>query len=247
MVDLLEPKIILPALGESNRFRSEGYFLHKMFLPLNIGWKTLLIDEIVSTFIKSELQIVIGANSIVSKILEDWAYLRGHGRQIKILTIDEKTEGQAHTVQHMLSKLRYAQTTPLVIHNIDTILRYEFPTEKTKNLLHTVKLPGDHWSFVLPDQQTSKVIRVTEKERISDYCCNGLYCFESKEVFEYSFVKAYTNFNPSIHKEMFIAPMYNVMIDAGIEVNYRNYESNHVVSVGTPDEYQSMFEGGLYD
>lgn len=79
--------------------------------------------------------------------------------------------------------------------------------------------------------------RTTEKVRISDLCSNGLYYFSSVSLFEESF-KLFAN--QTDIKELFVAPIYNVLIRKGLRVKYILLEKNQTLFAGTPSEYETL-------
>ena len=75
------------------------------------------------------------------------------------------------------------ENEPFAIWNVDTIVRdfEDFSIPNAGNWLTVCELPGDNWSFA--EIQNNKIIRVTEKQRISNWTSIGLYGFESPLVF----------------------------------------------------------------
>ena len=107
--------------------------------------------------------------------------------------------------------------------------------------LEVFKGEGEHWSFALAEENSKKVIRTTEKERISDLCSDGLYYFKKKSVFEKLFLSAKEN-QKTTKNEYYIAPLYNDLIEAGSVVFYDLIENERILFCGTPDEYQQLLK-----
>tara|TARA_B100001057_G_scaffold485879_1_gene566181 strand:+ start:88 stop:471 length:384 start_codon:yes stop_codon:yes gene_type:complete len=106
-------------------------------------------------------------------------------------------------------------------------------------MLETFFAEGDHWSF-------AKVLKnnfvefVTEKDRISNNCSNGLYFFKNIKDYKKAYFELYENFHLSNLynlNENYIAPMYNLMIKSGLKILNRNVKSNLILSSGIPEEY----------
>ena len=97
---------------------------------------------------------------------------------------------------------------------------------------------GDHWSFIEPSSNNF-VKRTTEKIRISNLCSNGLYYFYSITLFNETFerYKTINNYN-----ELYVAPMYNLLIENNLLVKYVLLEKNETIFSGTPEEYEDLIK-----
>ena len=86
------------------------------------------------------------------------------------------------------------------------------------------------------------VALVAEKQEISKYCCTGLYVWKSYIEFIRVFEKLRDQ-NISIgseENELYVAPMYNVLIAEGQEVHYTIVDVHDVVFAGVPAEYEDF-------
>jgi dTDP-glucose pyrophosphorylase len=122
----------------------------------------------------------------------------------------------------------------------------------SEGYLDVTRESGNHWSFAkLSDESNrlSKVVETTEKRRISDNCCTGLYAFRSGT----QYLQIFDNFyragrsELSTPSELFIAPMYNSIVTIGQGVRIHDIDRNNVVFVGTPHEYQSAQDRWEWD
>ncbi|EJS83205.1 hypothetical protein [Pasteurella multocida] len=131
------------------------------------------------------------------------------------------------------------------IFNIDSrILNFQKPkwTHECDGYLEVFKGDGNHWSFALAENSESlKVIRTTEKERISDLCSDGLYYFKQKSVFQQLFLDAKAN-QRTVKNEYYIAPLYNNLIAMQGVVYYDLIDKEQILFCGTPEEYQSLLK-----
>ena len=58
-----------------------------------------------------------------------------------------------------------------------------------------------------------------------------------------SFNQLFTEFEKiNDYKELFIAPMYNILISKGHNVKYNLLDENQTLFSGTPDEYEYLFK-----
>jgi hypothetical protein len=81
--------------------------------------------------------------------------------------------------------------------------------------------------------------RVVEKERISDLCSNGLYYFASVRGFVRA-LNSYRERNQSVAGELYVAPLYNELIECGMPVGYKLVPANDIGFCGVPDEYVAL-------
>ncbi|WP_253188913.1 glycosyltransferase family protein [Roseomonas mucosa] len=100
---------------------------------------------------------------------------------------------------------------------------------------------GDHWSFVRPADPSNPpegiAAEVVEKRRISTLCCSGIYHFGSAALFR----GAYANeLDAPSTSELYVAPLYQHLVEAGREVRYRTVSVDHIFFSGTPTEYEDL-------
>lgn len=232
--------IIIPMAGLSSRFFKAGYTKPKYMLEAH--GKTLFehsVESFKEYFKKERFLFIIRSefdtpNFIVSKIQSLGI------TQFDIVILKEETRGQAETVFHGLKEIEYEG--PITIFNIDTF-RPNFKYPNIKNLGHgyleVFQGVGDNWSFVKPLKSNStKIILTTEKNPISDLCCTGLYYFSSK----CDYLDAYNHYLTKPEKEwekaeLYVAPLYNYLINNGKDIHYNLIDRNDVIFCGVPEEY----------
>ncbi|OCL18690.1 capsular biosynthesis protein [Gilliamella sp. wkB171] len=155
----------------------------------------------------------------------------------EIVTLKTETRGQAETIYLNLDKV--PEDENMLIFNIDTYRKnFSFYNVDCDAYLEVFKGEGDHWSFVLPDESTDKVLKTTEKERISDLCSNGIYFFKNKKIYQLAY-------NESINQtigEIYIAPLFNSLIKNHYNVRFKVVDINDHIFMGTPAEYQLFLE-----
>jgi hypothetical protein len=225
--------------GLSSRFFKAGYTIPKYQLELN---KTSVFAHSVLSFKKyfdSELFVFV-----VRNIYDTPSFVETEARNLgisnfKVIILDHETRGQAETAY--LATKEFKEDFPIYIFNIDTF-RYDYIKpqfiDTCDGYLEVFRAEGEHWSFVLPDGP-EKVIKTTEKDRISELCSDGLYYFKQKSVFESLFLDALTN-NRTVRGEFYVAPLYNELISRGARVKYQEIELSQIDFCGTPEEYQLL-------
>lgn len=228
--------IVIPMLGLSSRFFKAGYTQPKYQLEL---CGSTVFSHSVSSFrhyFETEPFVFVvrpdyHTEEFVRQEVQALAI-----RKFEIVIIQQNTSGQAESVY--LGTRNCSPETPLTIFNIDTI-RHDFEQPAWVNdcdgYLEVFKGEGTHWSFVLPGDDL-KVLKTTEKDRVSDLCSNGLYHFRTRRLFD----EAYLAREESTGGEYYIAPLYNRLIKNGMNIRYREVPIGVHDFCGTPDEYHHL-------
>ena len=232
--------IVFPMAGKGRRFLEENYSLPKWKLPLAgrpmiewvfLSFKNELEDE--------EVLVVFRGSDEDRESIKSSATKVGI-RSLQLVEIFE-SRGQAESVFLGLGKAGVDQGEPITIFNIDT-LRPGFSLAQVPSdcdgWLECVETRGSHWSFVEPKFDGSKLVgRVVEKQRISKFCCTGIYYFRSRRIFENAYHREVAA--PS-SIELFVAPLYNHIISAGKPVKFEVISHSQVVFCGTPEDYRAV-------
>ncbi|MDF1815787.1 MAG: NTP transferase domain-containing protein [Verrucomicrobiales bacterium] len=227
-----QPKYMLPYRGRTlfahvvNGFRA--YFEHERFVFVFRD-----VSDTV-TFIRTELE-GLGLNPGL----------------VDLVRMDQTTRGQAETVAIALRTIRGIDDEPLSIFNIDTI-RPDFKHPESLDLskidgyLEVFHGDGDHWSFVLPDKtdpHLKRAVQVTEKRKVSDLCCTGLYFFRTVSLFLKAFARIeHKSAEDQEGGEFYVAPLFQDLIDRGKNIHYTLISKNEVSFSGTPEEYYRLLK-----
>lgn len=235
---------VIPMAGLSSRFFKAGYEVPKYQLDMH-GMSVFARSlESFRRYFETDLFVIIlrdvyGTLAFVEQEMQKLGI-----KNYKLCVLDGETEGQAETVYLGIKDIE--GDDELYIFNIDTF-RYNFVkpdfTKDCDGYLEVFKGEGDHWSFVGIDEN-DKVVRTTEKERISDLCSDGLYYFKRASTFKALFEKT-KNEKLYVRDELYIAPMYNLMIDEGADIRYDLITLDQIDFCGTPDEYDNLMNNGL--
>ena len=227
--------IVIPMLGRSSRFFNAGYSQPKYQLPLR--GQTVFAQSVRS------FERQFSTTPFVFLVRSDFNAKDFVGAEVarlgltdyRIIEFGQETCGQAETV--LLGTGDYADTTPLIVFNIDTI-RHGFTlppaSEFGDGFLEVFEGDGENWSFVEPGPGNT-VLRTTEKDRISNLCSNGLYGFARLGDFRQA-VEAV----PPTKGELYIAPLYNHLIGKGMSIRYRLLDPPVTEHCGTPQDYERL-------
>lgn len=233
-------KIIITMAGEGSRFKKVGYSCPKHEIEVN--GKSLLewsLESLLS-FKAEEFILIARRENYNQKHIAKVTSKLGIER-CTVLEIDELTCGQAETA--LLADCLMAADDQILIYNIDTYiepsqLSYQDFHNCNGGHIYTFHADGDKWSFT--DVSDGSVSKVTEKIRISNNASVGLYYFKSWDLF-----KKTTNYRKekiiNEYNELYIAPLYQALIDNEFSVTASLLDSNKVHVLGTPEDVE-MFK-----
>ncbi|EDO6740988.1 capsular biosynthesis protein [Campylobacter coli] len=235
--------IIFPMAGLSSRFAKVGYNLPKYMLKLQnksvfynavLGFKKYF-DNCSFLFIYRDIKNT-------KEFIENECQKLGINTKICI-ELQNETLGQAHTVMLGLEKANIQDVEEILIFNIDTF-RFNFvlpdflKNNEIDGYLEVFEADGEQWSFVLPGEN-NRVLKTTEKDRISNLCSSGLYYFKKSKDFKEVFCHIKNN-NLLVKNEFYIAPMYNYLIDQKKDIRYCKINAKDIIFCGTPKEYERL-------
>lgn len=234
---------VFPMLGRSSRFFRAGYTVPKYKLPLGRQGE-VVFDHVISSFQRyfaTDIFILLCRADTRDRIFLV-ERMRALGvRRFEVIEYAGETGGQAESVE--LSLVGAPEEEELFIFNIDTVL-YNFAKDASRSdvagYLEVFRGEGAHWSFVEPSiNRPGHVIRVAEKERISDLCSNGLYYFATARIFANA-LNSYRLKHPGGAGELYVAPLYNELIDCGMRVSYTLVPTSEIGFCGVPSEYLEL-------
>jgi len=235
---------VIPMAGKGSRFSQKGYKIPKFMIKVHN--KSLFEYSMESLPIEIADQLIfIGLKEHENYGLSHFINSKVNHSNIQIILLEEVTRGQAETVLKAIDYI--LPNEELLIYNIDTYFK---SIQLKKKLLNKVSLQDgiigafkditsdDKWSFAKVDNN-GKVIKTTEKIKISNYALTGLYHFTKAEDF-FNTVKFHISNNMTEKNEFYIAPMYNFLIKEG--KNYQLDIVDEFIPLGTPEEVNSFEE-----
>lgn len=234
--------IVIPMAGLSRRFTEAGYAQPKYMLPLN--GRSVFAHAVASFagyFAETPFLFVArdvsGTAAFLRRECDDLGLV-----EARIVLLEEPTAGQAETVALGTSQAGIAGSEPLTVFNIDTFRPgFRFPDAAwfagSDGYLEVFTGSGDNWSYVAPQEGAAEplVARTTEKQPISDLCCDGLYHFARLDDFREALTRERAK--PQL-PELYIAPLYNHLIAAGRRIHYERVAPEAITFCGVPKEYE---------
>lgn len=231
--------IVITMAGLGSRFKKAGYEMPKYMIEAH--GKTLFdwSMESLKGYEKEDTEYIF----IVRKEDEAEEFILSHCQRAgiintKVIEIDKLTDGQATTA--MLAAPYWRKQSELMIYNIDTYVEsYELKEEDIAGdgYIPCFHADGEHWSFVKLDAN-GNAVEVREKVRISDNCTLGAYYFKTCELYEKLYQEYYSTEEKLEKGEKYVAPLYNYMIEKGMEVRISIIDYGKVHVLGTPEELE---------
>ncbi|MCU8504235.1 glycosyltransferase family 2 protein [Vibrio vulnificus] len=239
--------ILIPMAGQSSRFSKAGYAVPKFMLEAH--GKTIFeysVGSFSNYFDTHDFVFVCSSDENVIKFVENKIIELGIKSSL-IVTLGEQTRGQAETVylglkEYSKKKNVDLKAVDMTVFNIDTFRpNFLFPNleDMGDGYLEVFEGEGSNWSFARPLRENSTLVTETaEKMPISNLCSTGLYHFHKAK----DFIESFENYASRPKSEwqsgeLYIAPLYNYLIDSGREIHYQKILSEEVIFCGIPEEY----------
>lgn len=230
---------LITMAGLSSRFFKAGYSRPKY--QLDIEGRTAFALSVLSfaRYFKTDLFLFVVRDIYgTPDFVQQEATSLGISN-FKIVVLEQETRGQAETAYLAVNQEPIEE--PIFIFNIDTFrnnyIKPEF-IDECEGYLEVFEGEGTHWSFVLPGEKHT-VLQTSEKQRISNLCSDGLYYFRTRELFCSAYVDALSN-EKLVNGEIYIAPLYNFLIDSGHTIKYESIRISDIDFCGTPEEYELL-------
>ena len=228
--------------GLSQRFINAGFSLPKYMLYVgNKSVFSLSLMSFANYFSNCRFLFIIRDVFDTEKFIENECEILGI-KEFEIVTLNRPTQGQAETVFLGLNDSKIVnKTEPLTIFNIDTFRHdFVFPEKLIEwdGYLEVFWGEGSNWSYAKTESSSStRVVQTTEKVQISNFCSTGLYYFKSASSFEYAYEKRNVIVKTDNINELYIAPLYNILINEGKNIHINLIKREEVQFCGIPSEY----------
>lgn len=231
--------VVITMAGEGSRFKKAGFILPK---PLNtvLGRPMYRLSTKSLPLKKAKRIVFIIRKDAYSEQLKQDIRDSFKGMDYRILEVDHLTAGQAETL--LLAKNLMDYTIPTLVHNSDSAIELnEDSIKKLKDVdgsIFTFSSNSPQYSYARTDEK-GWVVEVREKEVISNNASTGTYFFSSS-VRLFQMLEVAKNKKMKEKGELYIAPLYNEMIGAGMKINLipvKNY-----FCYGTPVERSQIEE-----
>ncbi len=234
--------VIITMAGLGQRFQDAGYTLPKY--KITVCGRSLFSWAIESlrNFIQHGTSFVFivrkneNASDFISRECTFFSI-----KDLELVELNSTTDGQATTVLHAENAISDVND-PIAIYNIDTYVEPEYlqlEAIRGHGWIPCFAGEGNHWSFARlgPDEC---VVEVREKKRISPHATIGLYWFDSFSLYKQAYDKYYSMSTHMEFNEKYIAPIYNQLINDGLNVYIHEIPLTAVHGLGTPEEVEAF-------
>lgn len=229
--------IVITMAGSGERFRNAGFTEPKFMLKAKgqslFRWSMASLKYFLPSC-ERLIFIVRDEDQAAGFIARE---LAGFGAPAPIIVpLPAKTDGQATSALH--AETEWDSAAPLLIYNVDTHVDPQYVRPELisgAGWIPCFQAPGDHWSFVQVGSD-GRAIEVREKERISKFASIGMYWFATAQLYEWAYAAHYGGSPQTTLPERYIAPIYNELIAAGLDVTICDVPVHSVVALGTPQE-----------
>lgn len=230
-------QIIITMAGLGSRFRKAGYVCPKYMIEAK--GKTLFewsMDSLIdyNPYVSKYVFVVRKEDNADSFIREK---MQHYGiKNIDVIEIDYLTDGQATTCILAIPYCNLDES--IMVYNIDTYVEpheMKYSAIAGQGHMPCFHAQGEHWSFARLDTN-GDVVEVREKKRISNNCTLGAYYFSTAKLFIELYDEYYSDDSRLERNEKYIAPLYNHMIEKGLQVTISIVNADKVHVLGTPEE-----------
>lgn len=229
---------MIPAAGEGKRFASLYPGIPKPLIPI-MGFK--MLDLVVQNLdaCKSDVLIVVGRSG---SGLENWTPL-GFLGTYKYFELLNLSCGPACTVREVMHLI--PNTGPVVVLNSDQFVSgglgsftHELNETSADGLIMSMEAEGQRWSFI--ETMEKAVVRLVEKEQISNIATTGVYGWTSKELLATALTGGIAE-SYLVNGEYYVGPTYNHLIELGCKVEHFHVGAliDAVAGLGTPSDLQN--------
>jgi hypothetical protein len=230
----MKPTVLVPMAGLGSRFIKEGYKVPKQLIT--VGNRQLIdISLDCLDYTDCNLVFIVRDEQVYNFHMDD-ILRQKFGNDIKVVILDHLTEG---SVCSCLYACEYIDNdAPLIIHTLDIEFGPKFKVTDMINfdndgILLTFKSNSANYSYVLTEEN-GIAVKTAEKKPISNQACVGIYGFKRGSDFV-KYAKDMIAKNLRTNNEFYIAPLYNLLIEDGLNIATKSVDKMHFF--GTPDEY----------
>ncbi len=235
--------------GRGSRFSAQGYKVAKPLIEIHgMPMIRVVINNIrprcAHRFIFLCLNEHIEQYQLDARLTE-WA------PGAKIVPVAGVTEGAACTV--LLAKSLIDTESPLMIANSDQWIDVDINdylaamrgNSGIDGLIMTMNASDPKWSFVRLDDR-GRVLEVVEKVPVSNHATVGIYNFRRGRDFVAAAEKMIAK-DLRVNGEFYVAPVYNEMISAGMQVTTYDVgaEFAGMYGLGIPSDLQRFLDGDI--
>ena len=233
--------IVIPMAGNGSRFVEAGYKKPKPFI--NVNGKSM-IERVMENLNLNDCYDIsyylIAKEEHLKQEAEIVKYLKTK-YNVTFITVDKTTEGAACTV--LFARKYINNDDMLIFANSDQIIDFDIKdfiddalnSDLDASILTFIdEEKNPKWSFAQIDKN-NRVLKVAEKQVISQYATVGIYLYKKGCIFVNSAIDMIIN-NDRFNNEFYVCPTYNYVIKSGYKVGIFNINFADMHGLGTPED-----------
>lgn len=229
--------ILIPMAGSGKRFKENGYVLPKPLIP--VQGKPMIQVVTDSIGIDGHYIFLVQKEHYEKYVMGKT--LGGIVGSSRVIQVNGLTEGACCTT--LLASDYIDNDRELLMANSDQYIEW-FPkdfyskidTEEMDACILTFNACEEKWSYAQCDN-TGRVVRVAEKEVISDKATVGIYWWRYGRDYV-RFAKQMIEKDIRVNGEYYVCPVFNEAIAAGLRVGI--YDVSHMSGLGTPEDLEKF-------
>lgn len=226
--------IVITMAGAGSRFSKAGYKIPKPLIHVKGVPMYRYSTRSLPLELADRIVFVVHRDSWTEQIEKDIKE-NFSNKNVEIVQLDDITRGQAETLLKAAPYLNHAR--PTLVHNADSAVTLNKlglveRLREADGVLVTFEATDPRYSYARVDN-AGNVVEVREKRVISTHASTGTYYFKST-VQMIRLLQKTIDCNELERGEFYIAPVYNKMISAGM--NVRIEQSLAYNCYGTPEE-----------
>jgi dTDP-glucose pyrophosphorylase len=234
--------IVIPMAGHGSRFSKAGYKDPKPLIAIFGKPMIELVIDNLKPRCDHRFIFICQAEHLHDYPLQNLLETKAPG--CKIIEVSKVTEGSACTV--LLAKEYINNVDQLMIANCDQYIDVDINeyldslTPDTDGLIMTMKENSNKWSYIELNSK-NEIIRVVEKEVVSDEATVGIYNYQHGADFVNAAEEMIAK-NLRVNNEFYVAPSYNEMIQAKKIIRYFNIGElgREMHGLGTPKDLEGF-------
>ena len=224
--------IVIPASGRGQRFKDAGYILPKPLI--DVAGKPMLSRVVANVMPHGEHRVVAAVAPGTPEMFD-----------VQQVVMPWVTDGAARTAVVAIHLAQLPLHDPLLIANSDQLLDWE-----VQDFLNHVE-PFDggivvfqsdmnpKWSYV--QTRGRRVLKVVEKQPISDLATAGIYYWARTADF-LTAAQTMIGWDDRHNNEFYVAPTYNYLIHAGMNIQTYQVNPRCMHGLGTPEDLRTYLD-----
>ena len=239
-------QIVIPMVGDSNRFKKSGYKVPKFLLKINNRY---IIEHVINLFPREKnFLFICNKKHLSSKQFNLTRILKKICPSGKIVGIKPHEFGPGYSILEAIDKINDKE--PIIINYCDFNCFWSYKNFKKivrkKNYdgcivvykdFHPSTIKNNYYAYIKEIKQ--KVVSIQEKrpftkDPVKEYTSSGTYYFKNKEILEKN-LREILKKKIQINGEYYVSMIYKPLIKNNMRVGF--YKIDFFCQWGTPDDF----------